>query len=211
MLWFMVLQIVSTLVEMMQIRRTSASDKELEILLLRRQLAIYERKHRQPMRLTRGEKLTLVVLAVRLKATSGRTIKQLGDVIRIVKPRTVFGWHRELVRWKWTYRQRNRGGRPRTDQDIERLVMRLARGNGWGNERIQGELLKLGYEISDETVANILRRHGVPPVPERDTSPSWRHLMTHYKDQLLACDFFTIDTLFLQTLYVLIFVRRVAA
>jgi putative transposase len=207
MLWFMVLQIVSTLVELIQLRRTSTSDKELEILLLRRQLAIYERKQRQPMRLTRGEKLTLVVLAVRLKATTGRTIKQLGDVIRIVKPKTVFGWHRELVRWKWTYRQRNRGGRPRTDRDIERLVMRLARENGWGNERIEGELLKLGYEISDETVANILRRHGIPPVPERDTSPSWRHLMTHYRDQLLACDFFTIDTLFLQTIYVLIFIE----
>jgi hypothetical protein len=77
MLWFMVLQIVSTLVELIQLRRTSVSDKELEILLLRRQLAIYERKQRQPMRLTRGEKLTLVVLAIRLKATTGRTIKQL--------------------------------------------------------------------------------------------------------------------------------------
>jgi hypothetical protein len=60
MLWFMVLQIVSTLVELIQLRRTAASDKELEIVLLRRQLAIYERKHRQPMRLTHGEKLTLV-------------------------------------------------------------------------------------------------------------------------------------------------------
>ena len=86
-------------------------------------------------------------------------------------------------------------------------MVRLARENGWGNERIEGELLKLGYEISDETVANILRRHGIPPVPERDTSPSWRQLMTHYKDQLLACGFFTIDTLFLQTLYVLIFIE----
>ncbi len=206
MVWFMMLQIVSTLVELIQLRRMSTSDKELEILLLRRQLAIYERKHRQPMRLTRGEKLPLVVLAVRLKATTGRTIKQLGDVIRIVKPKTVFGWHRELVRWKWTYR-RNRGGRPRTDREIERLVVRLARENGWGNERIEGELLKLGCEISDETVANILRRHGIPPVPERDTSPSWRHLMTHYTDQLLACDFFTLDTLFLQTIYVLIFIE----
>jgi putative transposase len=207
MLWFMVLQIVSTLVELIQLRRTSVSHKELEILLLRRQLAVYERKHRQPMRLTRGEKLTLVVLAVRLKTTTGRTIKQLEDVIRIVKPQTVFGWHRELVRWKWTYRQPNRGGRPRTHWEIERLVMRLARENGWGNERIQGELLKLGHEISDETVANILRRHGIPPVPERDTSPSWRHLMTHYKDQLLACDSFTIETLFLQTIYVLMFIE----
>lgn len=207
MIWFMVLQIVSTLVELIQLRRTSVSDKELEIMLLRRQLAIYERKQRQPMRLTRGEKLTLVVLAVRLKATTGRTIQQLGDMIRIVKPKTVFGWHRELVCWKWTYRQRNRGGRPRTDREIERLVVRLARENGWGNERIEGELLKLGYDISDETVGNILRCHGIPPVPERDTSPSWRHLMTHYKDQLLACDFFTVETLFLQTLYVLVFIE----
>lgn len=206
MVWFMVLQIVSTLVELIQLRRTSENDKELEILLLRRQLAIYERKRRQPMRLTRGEKLPLV-LAVRLKATSGRTIKQMGDVIRIVKPKTVFGWHRELVRWKWTYRRRNRGGRPRTDREIERLVVRLARENGWGNERIEGELLKLGYEISDETVANILRRHGIPPVPERATSPSWRHLMTHYKEHLLACVFFTLDTLFLQTIYVLLFIE----
>jgi len=150
-----------------------------------------------------------VVLAVRLKAITGRTIKQLGEVIRIVKPKTVFGWHRELVRWKWTYRQRNRRGRgrPRTDREIERLVVHLARENGWGNERIEGELLKLGYEISDETVANILRRHGIPPVPERDTSPSWRQLMTHYKDQLLACDFFPVETLFLQTIYVLMFIE----
>lgn len=102
------------------------------------------------------------MLAVRLKATMGRTIKQLGEVIRIVKPRTVFGWHRELVRWKWTYRHSNRGGRPRTDQEIERLVVRLARENGWGNERIEGKLLKLGYDISDESVGNILRRHGIP-------------------------------------------------
>lgn len=207
MLWFMVLQIVSTLVELIQLRRTLARDKELEILLLRRQLAVYERIQRQPMRLTRGEKLTLVVLAVRLKATTSRMIKQLGEVIRIVKPKTIFSWHRELVRWKWTYRQRNRGGQPRTDREIERLVVCLARENGWGNERIEGELLKLDYEISDETVANILRRHGIPPVPERDSSPSWRYLMTHYQDQLLACDFFTVDTLFLQTLYVLIFIE----
>jgi transposase InsO family protein len=93
-------------------------------------------------------------------------------------------------------------GRPRTDREIERLVVRLAHENGWGFERIEGELLKLGYTISHETVGAILRRHHIPPVPERETSPSWRHLMTHYKEQLLACDFFTVETLFLQTIYV---------
>lgn len=211
MIWFMVLQVVATLVELVQLGRSSESEKDLEILLLRRQLAIYERKQSQPMRLSRGEKLTLVVLGTKLKAKTGRTIHQMRDAIRIVKPATLFWWHKQLVRLKWTYRQRSRRGRPRTDRAIEQLVLRLARENGWGNGRIEGELLKLGYDISDETVGNILRRHGIPPAPERDTSPSWRHLMTHYKDQLLACDFFTVETLFLQTIYVLMFVRRAAA
>jgi hypothetical protein len=86
-------------------------------------------------------------------------------------------------------------------------VVRLARENDWGFERIEGELLKLGYTISHETVGNILRRRGIPPAPERETSPSWRHLMTHYKDQLIACDFFAVEALFLQTLYVLVFIE----
>jgi putative transposase len=68
-------------------------------------------------------------------------------------------------------------------------------------------VLKLGYDISDETATDSLRRHNIPPVPERDTSPSWRHLMTYYKDQLLACAFFTVETLVLQILYVLIFIE----
>lgn len=199
----MVLQVVSTLVELIRLGRKSESEKDLEILLLRRQLAIYERKQSQPMRLSRGEKLTLVVLGIKLRAKTGRTIQQMRGAIRIVKPATVLGWHKQLVRLKWTYRQRNRGGRPRTDRELEQLVLRLARENGWGNGRIEGELLKLGYDISDETVGNILRRHGIPPIPERDTSSSWRHLMTHYKDQLLACDFFTVETVFLQTIFVL--------
>jgi hypothetical protein len=177
MFWFCVWQVISTLIELIRLGGRSASDKDLEILLLQHQLAIYERRQERAPHLSRGEKLMLIVLGTKLKAQTGRTIKQLGEVIRIVKPKTVFGWHRELVRWKWTYRQRNRGGRPRTDQEIERLVVRLARENGWGNERIEGELLKLGYKISDETVANILRRHGIQPVPERDTSPSWRQLI----------------------------------
>jgi len=86
--------------------------------------------------------------------------------------------------------------------------VRLARENSdWGNGKIQGELIKLGYELSDETVATILKRHGIPPAPERHRSPSWRHLMTHYKDQILVSDFFTVETFFLQTVYVLFFIE----
>jgi putative transposase len=206
MVWFCIWQVVSTLVELIRLGRRSESAKDLEILLLRRQLAIYERRQARAPHLSRGEKLTLVVLAIKLKAKTGRTVKSMGDVIRMVKPATLFGWHRALVRRKWTYRHRN-AGRPRTDKEIEQLVLRLARENDWGYERIEGEWLKLGYTISHETVGNILERHGIPPASEREPSPSWHHLMTHYKDPLLACDFFTVETLFLQTLYVLVFIE----
>jgi putative transposase len=204
MVWFCVWQVVSTLIELIRLGRRSESDKDFEILLLRRQFAIYERRQERAPHLSKEEKLTLVVLGTKLKEQTGRTIQAMGDVLRIVKPATLFGWHRALVRRKWTYRHRH-AGRPRTDKEIEQLVLRLARENDWGYERIEGELLKLGYTISHETVGNILARHGIPPAPERDPSPSWRHLMTHYRDQLLACDFFTVETLFLQTLYVLVF------
>lgn len=81
MVWFIALQTASTLVGLTQLGRTSTSEQELGILLLRRQLAIHDRRHRQPHGLKGGGKLTLVVLAVRLKAATGRTIKQMGDVI----------------------------------------------------------------------------------------------------------------------------------
>ena len=110
MIWFMVFQVVSTLIELVRLGRQSESEKDLEILLLRRQLAIYERRQERAPRLTRSEKLPLVVLGIRLKNRTGRTIKAMGKVIRIVKPATLLGWHRQLVRWKWTYRHQNRGG-----------------------------------------------------------------------------------------------------
>ncbi len=128
MIWFMVLQVVLTLVELVRLGRRSDSEKDLEILLLRRQLAIYERRPKRSPRLSRSEKLTLVVLGKKLKARTGCTIKSLGEVIRIVQPATLFSWHQQLVRLKWTYRQRHPGGRPRTDRE-----------NDWGIERIEGE------------------------------------------------------------------------
>jgi len=207
MVWRLILQVFTTLLEIAQLGWLSSSEKDLEILLLRRQIAIYERKQIKAVRLSRSEKLTLVVLAVRLKAKTGRTIRQMGAIIQIVKPHTLFKWYSELVRRKWTHNKQNLGGRPRKDEDLERLVVRLALENDWGACRIEGELKKLGYEISDETVANILRRHGIPPAGEREPSPGRRHLMTHYKDQLLACDFFTVESLFPRTFYVLVFIE----
>ena len=205
--WFVVSQIFSVLLELIMLSSQSQKNKDLEILLLRRQLAMMERKLDKSLRVSRAEKVTLAVLATKLKARTGRTAREMKNVVRVFQPETVFKWHRGLVRRKWTFNKQGRGGRPRTDKELEHLVLRLARENGWGNGKIEGELVKLGYTITDETVGNILRRHNIPPVPERETSPSWRHLMTHYRGQILACDFFTVETLFLKTLYVLFFIE----
>lgn len=153
--WFVAMEIFWTLLKWVRLGRKSESEKTLEILLLRRQLAIVVRTLDKPIRPSRREKLTLAVLTAQLKAKTGRTAKDLGDIIRIVQPETVLKWHRELVRRKWTQHKKSRGGRPRTAPEIEQLVLRLARENDWGNGKIEGELIKLGYEISDETVANI--------------------------------------------------------
>jgi transposase InsO family protein len=77
----------------------------------------------------------------------------------------------------------------------------------WGYGKIEGELLKLGFKVSKSTIRNVLNRHGIVPAPVRHGSLGWRHLMAHYKQQLLACDFFTVETLWLQTLYVLFYIE----
>jgi transposase len=165
MLWCLLMQGFSNLCQGVLLRRQAEREKDLEILLLRHQLAILQRQQPKPLRISRVDKLMLAVLTVQLKTATGWTLKQLGQVLGLFQPQTVLKWHRELVRRKWTFRQSNRGGRPPTARELERLIVRLARENpDWGNGKIQGELLKLGYEISDETVANILRRHAIPPL-----------------------------------------------
>lgn len=191
----------------MHIGRLSEQEKDLEILLLRHQLSILERKCYKPVRLTRAGKLTLAVLATRLKQTTNWTARELHGIIRIFQPETVLRWHRELVRRKWTFKRKHKSGRPKLGKEIERLIVRLARENPrWGYGKIEGELLKLGFQVSVTTIRNVLERYNIVPAPVRGGSISWRHLMTHYKTQILACDFFTIETLWLQTLYVLFFI-----
>jgi len=120
----------------------------------------------------RIEKLTLAVLAAKLKALTQRPTKQLGEVIRLFQPETVLKWHRELVRHKWRYRRGSSGGRPRTKAELEALVVQFVRENAdWGYGKLEGELRKLGYRLSEQTVANILRRHGIAPAPQRSPHP----------------------------------------
>jgi putative transposase len=146
----------------------SGQEKDLEILVLRKQLAIVEQQLDKPVRLSRAERLTLAVISVKLKAVSGRSLQQLREAIRLVQPEAVFKWHRELVRRKWTHQRQQVGGQPRTNREIEQLGVQLARENGdRGYGTIKGELAKLGHDMNRETIANILERHGIPPAPVR--------------------------------------------
>lgn len=133
--------------------------------------------------------------------------ERLREAVFLVQPGTILKWHRELVRHKWTFQHPNRGGRPRLKPDMEALIVRIARENPrMGYDKIHGELLKLGFRVDPSTVKNVLRRHGLLPAPQRGCS-SWRTFLKHYRQQMLACDFFTVETIRLETLYVLFFIE----
>jgi len=206
--WFILVHVFTTWLSIFGLGRLSEEEKDLEILVLRHQLAILERQQEKRVMPSRIEKLTLAVLAVRLKQIGKRTTRQLRDIIRILEPETVIGWHRELVGRKWTYQHRSRRGRPALDKELEDLILRLAHENPrWGYGKLEGELLKLGYEASQTTIRNVLHQHRILPAGVRGGSIGWRQLMKHYKEQILACDFFTVETLRLQTLYVFFFIE----
>ncbi|MFC1936719.1 integrase core domain-containing protein [Chloroflexota bacterium] len=208
MAWFILKHIFSTIFAFLYIRRLSTLEKDLELLILRQQLSILQRKLNSPIKPSRVEKTTLAVLTIKLKQISRRSTHQLRDVIRIFQPETVLGWHKDLVRRKWTYPHKNKGGRPSIGKELESLIIKIAKENPrWGYSRIQGELLKLSFQVSPSTVRNILDRHGILPAPARNGSIGWKKLMAHYKDQILACDFFTVETIWLQTIYVLFFIE----
>jgi transposase InsO family protein len=124
----------------------------------------------------------------------------------VVSPKTVVRWHRELVRRKWRY-SRRRLGRPPLDLEVRELVVRLARQNArWGCVRIQGELRKLGIRVGATTIRSILRAAGLDPSPRRD-GPSWSEFLRAQAHAIFACDFFTVETVWLQTLYVLFWIE----
>jgi putative transposase len=196
---FLVLQIViSFVLDLLHVVTQSDHDRALELLLLRQQLRLYERKATQP-RPSRWEKVALASLAAKLP--------DLSRVCLIFTPATLLRWHREIVRRKWTFANRPRRGRPPVAVACVELIVRLARENPrWGYGKLQGELGKLGHQVSRSTIKRTLRQHGLPPAPERNPS-SWRAFLGHYREYMVACDFFTVDTVFLQRLYVLFFIE----
>jgi putative transposase len=139
------------------------------------------------VRLTDAERQTLAEMGQKL----GR--QALVEIATIAKPDTILAWHRKLVAQKSDdLKPRNALGRPRIDQKLEALVVRMAQENrSWGDDHIAGALANLGYTISDQTVGNILKRHGVLPAPERKTTTTWREFIRLHMDVLGATDFFT--------------------
>jgi transposase InsO family protein len=208
MIYFLFARTFAFVLDVVAISCRSNQEKDLEILLLRQQLRILQRQHTHPSRLCRWDKLGLALLGARLVALSSSGRSHLAHVMLVFKPDTVLKWHRELVRRQWTCTRRTTG-RPPSAPELEALLLRLANENPrWGYSKLQGELLKLGYEIGRSTVRDLLKRHRVPPAPQRgQRGSSWHAFLEHYKQQMLACDFFTVETAWLQTLYVLFFLE----
>jgi transposase InsO family protein len=158
------------------------------------------------VRLSDGERKALAEIGQKL----GK--KALAEVAKIVKPDTILAWHRTLVAQKFDgSQQRKPPGRPTIDPELEALVVRMAQENrAWGYDRIVGALANLGHTISDQTVGNILKRHGLPPAPERKTTTTWKEFIRTHLDVLVATDFFTAEVWTLGglvTYYVLFFIH----
>ncbi len=196
---FLVLHVAfSFLLDLIHALRRSDHDQTIEVVLLRQQLRLYERQARQP-RPSRWEKVALASLAAKLP--------DLSRVAQVFTPATLLRWHREIVKRRWTFDNRPKGGRPPVSAACVELIVGLARENPrWGYGKIEGELLKLGHRVSRSAIKRVLREHGLPPAPERGHS-TWRAFLAHYRDAMVACDFFTVDTVFLQRLYVLFFLE----
>src|ERR1700730_6103919 len=175
--------------------RTDRS-KDVEILVLRHQLGVLQRQI-SPPRFAPDDRAIISALA--------RVLGREPWSIFMIKPDTILRWHRRLVANHWT--SPHRPGRPTTTAETRRLITRLARENPtWGYRRIHGELARLGITIAASTIWAILKHAGIDPAPGRN-SESWTTFLRSQAAGIVACDFFTVDTLWLRRYYALFFIE----
>jgi putative transposase len=174
--------------------------KDVELLVLRHENAVLRRQVSRP-RYEPADRLWFAAL-------SRFVPRRSWAMVFPVTLATILRWHRCLVAREWTYSDRRRPGRPPTAGAIKKLILAMAEDNPtWGHRRIQGELASLGYPIAPSTVWEILNAAGMGPAP-RKSGPTWRQFLTVQAHGVIACDFFTVDTVLLKRLYVLVFIEH---
>lgn len=144
-----------------------------------------------------GKRILLTDDQRRRLAVKGKTLgrKRLQELGSLFSPDTILRWHRRLVAMEWDYSERrSKLGRAEIVSEVVDLVLRLARENSrWGYDRIAGTLANLGHQISDQSVGNILKRHGIEPSPQRRENTSWKTFLKAHWDTLAATDFTNVE------------------
>lgn len=185
------------IVELLVLRGRRERSKDVEILLLRHQLAVLRRQHPRP-RLDDHDRMLLAGLSRVLDRKRWTTVF-------FVTPTTLLRWHRRLVARHWTYPTQRRG-RPPISAGLRALIVQLARENPtWGYRRIHGELAGLGHQVAASTVWKILKHAGIDPSAR--PGQSWQQFLRAQAAGIVACDFFTVDTVLLRRYYVLFFIE----
>ena len=168
---------------------------EAEILILRQQINVLRRQAPKRPHLNNADRFLFVWLSHWFPSVLG--------AIAIVRPETIIRWHRAGFRAYWRWRSRNRVGRPKISSELRTLIGEMSRANAlWGAPHIHGELLKLGFEIAQSTVARYMCRRRGPP------SQGWRTFLSNHADGIAAVDLFVLPTIAFQILYCLVIIRH---
>jgi putative transposase len=171
--------------------RTRA-ELQAEILALRHQLLVLQR-------LSRSHKVRLSVADRLLWVWLSQLWSGWRSTLVIVKPETVIAWHRRGFRLYWSWRSRHPVGRPSVSREVVDLIRKMSLANArWGAPRIHGELLKLGFDVSEATVAKYMVHHRKPP------SQTWRTFLANHAGELVWSDFFVVPTVFFRVLFVFV-------
>jgi hypothetical protein len=167
---------------------------EAENAVLRQQLAVLRRKARGRVQLTNGDRFFLIQLY--------RWFPSVLKAVTIIQPATLVRWHRAGLRRYWRWKSRCLGGRPQIDADLRALIRRMSADNPlWGAPRIHGELLKLGFEVAQSSVAKYMTKRGGPP------AQGWSTFLRNHAPNIAAMDFFVVPTIGFELLYAFVIVR----